>query len=237
MTTGTLADRLRLALAEIQQTAPHKTKSGLARYVGVRSPSVTDWFNGRTKSIEYRNLLKAAAFLGVSAEWLRTGEGEMHSPSVSVIEEFDSDEKRDDEVSIAEYRITFACGDNVSEPVFEEIKEAHKASYRRSWFQKKGINPDNCKRFKVRGNSMEALICDRDTILVDCSEKDIIPGKIYAFSIHGTMRVKFLQPMLDGSIIVKSYNPDFPDEVLKPCDLSTFNLIGRVRDRSGDSFF
>ena len=84
---------------------------------------------------------------------------------------------------------------------------------------------------------MEALICDRDTILVDCSENEIIPGKIYAFSINGSMRVKFLQPMLDGSLLVKSYNPDYPDEILKACDLSTFNLIGRVRDRSGGSFF
>ena len=40
---------------------------------------------------------------------------------------------------------------------------------------------------------------------------------------------------MKGQLLVKSLNPDVPDETLGEEDLDTFQLIGRVRDRSGDA--
>lgn len=118
---------------------------------------------------------------------------------------------------------------------FEELKDSVKARYRRSWFQARQINPDNCRRFKVHGTSMEPFIWDGDTILVDCTPQQIMGGKTYAFMLHGDMRVKMLYPLMKGQLLVKSLNPDVPDETLGSDDLDTFELIGRVRDRSGDA--
>lgn len=72
----TLRDRLEKAFAE----NPELTKAELARACGVRPPSVSDWFNGRTKRLTGTNLLSAARYLGVSETWLATGRGPM-SPS------------------------------------------------------------------------------------------------------------------------------------------------------------
>lgn len=91
--------------------------------------------------------------------------------------------------------------------------------------------------FKVHGDSMEPLLWDGDTILVDCGVKDVLDGKIYAFMIRGSMRVKILHPLLRGGYLVQSLNPDIPDETLDDGDLDAFFLIGRVRDRSGSSMF
>lgn len=53
------------------------TQTDLAKAVGISSPSINQWFSGRTKSIQYSKAMKAGAFLGVSPHWLATGEGGM----------------------------------------------------------------------------------------------------------------------------------------------------------------
>lgn len=229
---STLAERMKLALDEAQKAAPHKSKAGLARAAGVRAASVTDWFNGKTKSLTYGNAIQAAAYLDVSAQWLASGEGNMHSPSV---EAFDEDDALDEDefVEIPEFEARFAAGER-NAVYFEEVTESIKARYRRSWFQARQINPNNCRRFKVRGTSMEPFIWDGDTILVDCTPQPILGGKTYAFMLNGDMRVKILYPLMSGKLLVKSLNPDVPDETLDENQLDGFQLIGRVRDRSGD---
>lgn len=68
-----LADRLKYAM----EILPPKKIKGveLARAVGVKPPSVSDWLSGKSKTMEGENLLKASKFLGVSANWLASGTG------------------------------------------------------------------------------------------------------------------------------------------------------------------
>ena len=71
---NTLAERLRYAMEILP---PKKVKGiDLARAVGVKPPSVSDWLSGRSKTMEGENLIKAAKFLGVNPDWLATGAGE-----------------------------------------------------------------------------------------------------------------------------------------------------------------
>ena len=87
----------------------------------------------------------------------------------------------------------------------------------------------------MHGDSMEPYLWDGDKILVDCSPEDIISGKVYVFMINGKMRVKVLRPLING-LLIRSFNPEIPDETLTANDLETFKLIGRVRDRAGNSW-
>lgn len=65
--------------------APKKIKGvDLARAVGVKPPSVSDWLSGKSKTMEGENLLKASKFLGVNPNWLATGNG---SPTNNNIED------------------------------------------------------------------------------------------------------------------------------------------------------
>lgn len=72
----TLAERLERALSETPG-GRKLSKKGLAQACGIAQPSVTQWFNGRTKALEGGNLLAAARYLEVSPEWLATGKGAM----------------------------------------------------------------------------------------------------------------------------------------------------------------
>lgn len=230
-----LFERLSEALEEAKTRDPAKSKSGLAKFCGVRPSTVTDWFSGKTRGITGAAGPKAADYLGVSTTWLLSGVGEKHSRSVAAFD--DANELDDDEwVRIPEFQARCAAGDG-QVIFYDEITDSIPALYRRSWFQVRQINPDNCRRFKVRGTSMEPYIWDGDTILVDCGPQTIIGGKTYAFMLHGEMRVKVLEPLMRGGYLVHSINPDVPDERLTDEDLNTFRLVGRVRDRSGDGMF
>ncbi|MDA0624923.1 helix-turn-helix transcriptional regulator, partial [Acinetobacter baumannii] len=79
---NTLAERLRYAMEVLP---PKKIKGvDLARAVGVKPPSVSDWLSGKSKTMEGENLLKASKFLGVNPNWLATGNG---SPTNNNIED------------------------------------------------------------------------------------------------------------------------------------------------------
>ena len=69
----TLAERLRYAM----EVLPSKKIKGveLARAVGVKPPSVSDWLSGKSKTMEGENLLKASKFLKVNPAWLASGVG------------------------------------------------------------------------------------------------------------------------------------------------------------------
>ena len=69
----TLAERLKYAMEILP---PKKIKGvDLARAVGVRPPSVSDWLSGKSKTMEGENLLKAAKCLNVNPNWLASGIG------------------------------------------------------------------------------------------------------------------------------------------------------------------
>lgn len=69
----TLAERMKLALAG----PPKISQASLARYCGVKPPSVSAWVSGETQSLEGTNLLKAAECLKVNPKWLGEGIGPM----------------------------------------------------------------------------------------------------------------------------------------------------------------
>lgn len=75
----TLQERLSEAMAgppKIKQTA-------LAKACGLTLSSVNDWTRGKTRKIEGANLMAAARFLRVSADWLATGKGPMRLNDVT----------------------------------------------------------------------------------------------------------------------------------------------------------
>lgn len=232
----TLNERLLEAFQAAQDNDPKITKTKLAGFTGVTQSAVTAWFNGKSKSIKPEHISAVAKYLGVSERWLANGTGEKVLGRVHEAIGEPTDESL---IRIPVYSIRFSCGEQVDGDgiTYDEVTDSDDAYYSPSFFQVRGINPENCKVFEAQGDSMFPLICDGDRILVDTTPRDVVPGKIYAFLIHGKLRVKFLYPLLKGGYKVHSYNQNYPDETLSDEDLDTFKLIGRVRDRSGGDFF
>ena len=77
---NTLKERIKKAFEYRQSIAPageRVSKAALARACKVAPPSVNGWFDGGTLSLEGMNLINAAKYLQVSAEWLGSGKGRM----------------------------------------------------------------------------------------------------------------------------------------------------------------
>lgn len=151
----------------------------------------------------------------------------------SMVRSFDNqDGVPEDVVLVPESRIEFAAGDGKIN--YELVEDEEPASYRRTWFQKYGINPDRVRRFRVAGDSMEPLLYARDTILVNLDETQVVDGRLYALRYGDQLRVKYLSRRLDGTLVLRSVNQAYRDEEV-PAELANehITIIGRVRDRSG----
>lgn len=152
-------------------------------------------------------------------------------PTVTAIHP--DDVLRDDVVYVPESKIEFSAG-NGRTAVYELVEDEEPATYRLSWFQKYGINPNRVRRFRVAGDSMEPMLYARDTILVNMDETNVIDGRMYAIRYGDELRVKYLARRLDGTMILRSVNPLYkPEELTSELANEHITVIGRVRDRSG----
>ncbi|WP_300158780.1 S24 family peptidase, partial [Solidesulfovibrio sp.] len=81
----------------------------------------------------------------------------------------------------------------------------------------------------VAGDSMEPVLMDSDTVLIDESQDQIISGGLFAVGIEHEVFVKYLD-RIPGKLILRSKNPTYsPIEVDMNGDLaSSVRIIGRV---------
>lgn len=203
----------------------HLSQSELARRVGVTSPTVNGWCNGKTGQIRVETGIKVAKVLGVSPSWLFLNEGVMNEQSKDSLAEY---------VSIPYVKIKFAAGEAIETTPEEQADQSY-VMIKRTWFESRHVNAANCRMFDVSGNSMEPQLCDGDHIIVDVSDTTVISEKIYAFIFGNGLRVKKLIPLIKGGFKVKSVNPDYSDEFITPEDLDRpyFKIIGRVVAKVG----
>lgn len=139
----------------------------------------------------------------------------------------------DDVVQVPESRIEFSAG-NGRVANYESVEDSEPAIYRRAWLRKYGLNPERLRRFPVHGDSQEPTLFHGDTVLVNLDETNIVDGKLYAIRYDDELRIKYLFRKLDGTLILRSQNPAYPDEeVSSELANEHISIIGRVRDKSG----
>lgn len=213
------------------------TKAELARVAGVSDTAAGNWLKG-DHGIDAPNAREIANYLHVDPLWLETGQGnptpvDQPARRSSVIAFDPEDGVPDDVVLVPESRIEFSAG-NGKILTYEVVDDAEPAIYRRSWLKKNGLNPDRVRRFPVSGDSQEPTLYHGDTVLVNLDETEIVDGKLYAIRYEHDLRIKFLFRKLDGTLILRSKNPAYPDEEV-PAELANehISIIGRVRDKSG----
>lgn len=213
-----------------------KTQADLCKYTGCKSSTVSMWCSDKVKNLSSENALKVSKLLGLNQIWLITGKGSPDANAQDIIALDDNEQPSDDYVQIKEYGVRCAAG-NGCEPTYEEQTECVPATYRRSWFQRIGVNPNHCKRFVVSGDSMIPVLYNNDRILVDLSDTfPIHNNHVYAIVFRNEVRVKRLISQMNGDLIIRSDNRDsFPDEIIKHDEENVnFRVIGRVIEKSGD---
>ena len=100
-------------------------------------------------------------------------------------------------------------------------------AFRAQWIRSKG-KAGQMVLMEVAGDSMEPVICDNDTVLIDQSQTEVLSGKVYAVGIDETVVIKRVD-VAPGKLLLKSENKDYePIEVPVGEDAGSVRIIGRV---------
>lgn len=192
-----------------------------------------------------RYLKELAMALGVKPFVLLRQDLSPLDPSIqNVIAWEDGGPSEEEFVDIPEYELCVSAGNGFensnNDAHFRVLKDAPSVRYRVDFFTSRGINSDQCKRFKVIGDSMEPLLFDGDRILVNTALIDNLKdGAVYAVNYDGELRVKRIYKTLDGTIRLISDNPSYLPEDVPTSAMSEgrFFIIGKVIEKSSTHGF
>lgn len=181
----------------------------LAERVPVSWQTVQQWENGKTAPKRAR-LEAVAKALNTTPEYLAVGP----------VTDPDSDEF----VAIRRLDVRLSAGHG--EIVLSE-DEMTRLSFRADFLRSAGASPEQTVSVSVKGDSMEPLIPDGATVLVNRGATSIIDGKVYAFRGHDEVKVKRLHRG-NGGFIARSENVVGNPDLHLSFDDPEIEIIGRV---------
>lgn len=123
-------------------------------------------------------------------------------------------------------RVKATAGAGESFEVDSDVEKMY--AFRESFMRYLGVNPKHAVMMFVRGDSMEPLIFDRDTILIDTDDKTPREGYIYVVALGDALMVKRLQKTFNGWNIC-SENKNYSPIPVEGQELDKLEIIGRVR--------
>lgn len=94
--------------------------------------------------------------------------------------------------------------------------------------RKKGLDSARLSAIRVDGDSMEGLLSDGDTVMIDHSRSSLEGEAVYVIRLDDHLYAKRLQRQFDGSIHIISENKAYRDMVVPRDQLSDLEIIGRV---------
>jgi len=243
---NTLAERLRYAMEVLP---PKKIKGvDLARAVGVKPPSVSDWLSGKSKTMEGENLLRAAKHLNVNPLWLASGTG---SPVIQENISTNTPSKNEVYISPVEFRTDYDKKNTVKIPVHKNVKAACGDGIANFLEEVTGyvdIDPDFLKMVGIKSKpeklriiysadySMWPTVLPDSPLFVDITPIDtsnMINGDVYIFLHNSFLRMKrvFISYGDERTVRLQSDNPDknkYPDEIITKEQLNELSFVGRL---------
>lgn len=214
------------------------TQKELCNVAGMKLPSLRDYELGN--SVPGGEAVACLSRVGINANWLLTGEGQMLLPPPAIREgesRFFGDArltlKKQPEAeagyaSIPLFDIRAAAGGGAvvgSEHVMDVLH------FKEEWIRAElRVSPADLYLIFVDGESMEPTLRPGDIILVDRRDHAQRRDGIYVLRLDGTLLVKRLQKLPGGNIKVSSDNKSYDPFILKLEEMEgqDMAIIGRV---------
>lgn len=183
-------------------------RARLAEELGVSYVAVKKVLDGQTRAFTAENNSKAAAFLGVSPDWLATGKGEMLPAGGAVRAPALLDLGLPEGVVRVPVLANAAsmgggldlcaedviCGELTLTPQF--VAE-----------QLRPVRPGALRFIHGYGDSMAPTFNSGDVLLVDTDMREVRIDGIYVLEAHGRLFIKRVRQRLDGRYEISSDNP------------------------------
>ncbi|MFC5548177.1 S24 family peptidase [Massilia aerilata] len=215
-----------------------KTQSEIARALNTSSQTVNNW---ESRGMSKVGMLKAQSVFGCSATWLETGEGAMAvgprsisnddeggfspqatNPFLQGAKQVKVGEERDT-VPIRRVSLKLRAGITgfETEPEFED---GGVLEIPRTVIDQQQLIPHLLLAIRVHGRSMEPMLFEDDTVVIDTNDTEPTSKELYALNFNGEACVK--QLLLKGSEwFLHSLNPDFSQINVRS---GVCSIVGRV---------
>lgn len=192
--------------------------NALAKRSGISQSGIQRYMKGGEPT--RKMLITLAECTGVSLLWLMTGEGgELASQPAA------QGSDNDAYAYVPLYDARCSAGNGAWN---EGAKIWTHLAFTRYSLQRKGLNPANLSAIQVNGDSMEPLLDDGDTVLIDHTRCSLEGEGIYVIHLDDHLYAKRLQRQFDGALHIISENKAYRDMVVPKEQLNELQIIGRV---------
>ena len=217
-------------LAKLRESK-NLSQAKLAKMAGVPQSTIAQIETGRNKST--KKIIELAEILDTTPNYLLNGVKDLSVVPVSSEIGSYSDKNISDKgayVKIPHYDISLSAG--IGNATWIVRDNPDKLLFRESWLQRKGLNESSLKAMYVRGESMEPLLYDMDTILLDINDIEIVDGSVYAIIFKNRLYIKELRNSEDGIDII-SYHRDYETMHVTQETYDQFKVLGKMVWRGG----
>lgn len=198
------ADRLRSAVGVVPQTV-------VAKRADMSLSGFNQLMKGKSEPGAFK-LARIAKALDVDLVWLATGVGKPRA-------------RQGGHVDIPLLDVRLAAGAGSINDLAQQIGVVPMS--REMLLAMGRANADGLRFVAAEGDSMEPLISDESSVLVDTQDTRLREG-VFAFRLGDELRIKRLRRLGVDGVEVISENPRYDPEVLQGHDLEHFAILGRA---------
>ncbi len=208
-----LADRIRQC-AEIAGSGDE-----LARLTTIPRRTLEYYLTGQSEP-KVARCVEIAKAVGVDVGWLASGEGSKLR-GTSAKTEVDDDKY----AYVPLYDARCSAGHGAWSDGAKVLTMLAFTAYS---LRKQGLDPAKLSAIRVDGDSMEGLLNDGDTVMIDHSRSSLEGEAVYVIRLDDHLYAKRLQRQFDGSIHIISENKAYRDMIVPKDRLTDLDIIGRV---------
>ena len=190
----------------------------LARLTAIPRRTLEYYLTGQSEP-KVARCVDIAKAVGVDIGWLASGEGEkLKGASPQSVAE-------DKYAYVPLYDAHCSAGHGAWS---EGAKVLTQLAFTAYSLRKKGLDSTQLSAIRVDGDSMEGLLSDGDTVMIDHSRSSLEGEAVYVIRLDDHLYAKRLQRQFDGSIHIISENKAYRDMVVPRDQLNDLEIIGRV---------
>lgn len=206
----------------------------LAKKLAVTPKAVSKWLNAESMPRQNK-MAELAEYLGVSLYWLQYGKQDTHPKGnaelLGNMQAWDSSTPiGDDEVAVPFLsEVKLSAGNGFVNDL--EHDSGFRLRFAKSTLRRYNVEPENAVCVAVHGNSMEPVLPDGSTVGIDCGNKTLMEGKIFAINHNGELFIKKLYRLPGGGLRIYSFNElEYPPREYTEAQVleQKITIVGRV---------
>lgn len=190
----------------------------LARLTAIPRRTLEYYLTGQSEP-KVARCVDIAKAVGVDIGWLASGEGDKLK-GVSV--QFDPEDKY---AYVPLYDARCSAGNGSWN---EGAKVLTMLAFTAYSLRKQGLEPAQLSAIRVDGDSMEGMLSDGDTVMINHARRTLEGEAVYVIRLDDHLYAKRLQRQFDGSIHIISENKAYKDMIVPKQQLNELEIVGRV---------